>query len=536
MHHSLSPSKPYFMCIYFLNPFFFFNNTLLSPEFSFHLRVYVVSAAVLFIHHTHHTIVAKSLVLSVTYTVHSRKYRMSDSDDERYSDWEENDEESYVTDLFSPQTFSNVKDLIIYNQQNGFDILDVITAGKLDEIAIIMLVNFIRFEVQAIGGEISTSFKHSLKEKILTGHYRLEEKYMRPVMQDDALLFLLGEFVINNNILKSTEEDGDWEADQTFDHLFGKVSAVDTLSKSKIEQLRQDIGDYTETDEKYTGDYYFDGYAHIGIHETMLRDAARTNAYGDALMKNGDFLKGKVVLDIGCGTGILCLFAARAGARKVVGVDCSSIALKAREIVHRNGFDDVITIVRGRLEEVELPLEEGEVDVIVSEWMGYGLYYENMLPAVLAARDKYLKGFGGGVEEEKKHSSRTAPPSPAAMLPSHSLLFLEAASIPDTQSEMHGNDDGDRVRWWNDVYGFDMRDMAPLFTAEAQVDLASPESIVSDRAEVHRLEVVRAVDADLDFEIPFALVSTPTAFFASLIRTHPFCLVTSPANAMHAAY
>ena len=31
-----------------------------------------------------------------------------------------------------------------------------------------------------------------------------------------------------------------------------------------------------------------------------------------------------------------------------------------------------------------------KVDVIVSEWMGYCLLYESMLPTVLAARDKWL--------------------------------------------------------------------------------------------------------------------------------------------------
>jgi type I protein arginine methyltransferase len=434
---------------------------------------------------------------------------MGDSDDERYSDWEENEEESCVVDLFSPQTFQNVKDLILFNQQHGFDILGIITTGKLDEIAIIMLVNFIRSEVKGVPGDATISFKNSLREMALAGNYRLDEKFMRPVLEDDSLLFLLGEYVVNNKILSSSKEDAEWEADQSFGHLFDKVTAVDSLSQSHIKQLVLDIGAYTESDEtKLTGDYYFDGYSHIGIHETMLRDAARTNAYGDALLKNSEFLKGKVVLDIGCGTGILCLFAARAGARKVVGVDCSSIAVKAREIVHRNGFDDVITIVRGRLEEVELPLEEGEVDVIVSEWMGYGLYYENMLPAVLAARDKYMKGFGGAASEEQKSPSRdtdTAAPSPAAMLPSHSLLFLEAASV-SPNDEAHDSYDGDRVGWWKNVYGFDMRDMAPLFTAEAQVDLAAPESIVSDRAQVHSLEVMAAVDEDLDFEMPFALV------------------------------
>ena len=47
-----------------------------------------------------------------------------------------------------------------------------------------------------------------------------------------------------------------------------------------------------------------------------------------------------------------------------------------------------ITLIKGKVEEVELPVEK--VDVIVSEWMGYCLFYESMLDTVIYARDKWL--------------------------------------------------------------------------------------------------------------------------------------------------
>jgi type I protein arginine methyltransferase len=55
-------------------------------------------------------------------------------------------------------------------------------------------------------------------------------------------------------------------------------------------------------------------------------------------------------------------------------------------------FGAGITLVKGKLEDVELPIKE--FDVIVSEWMGYFLLYESMLDTVLLARDKYLKPDG----------------------------------------------------------------------------------------------------------------------------------------------
>lgn len=46
------------------------------------------------------------------------------------------------------------------------------------------------------------------------------------------------------------------------------------------------------------------------------------------------------------------MFAARAGASKVVSVDCSDIIHQAAKMVKANGFDDVITLVKGKMEEV----------------------------------------------------------------------------------------------------------------------------------------------------------------------------------------
>ena len=66
----------------------------------------------------------------------------------------------------------------------------------------------------------------------------------------------------------------------------------------------------------------------------------------------------------------------------------STIIFKAREIVEVNGLSDKITLIQGKMEEIELPVQK--VDIIISEWMGYFLLYESMLDTVLYARDKYL--------------------------------------------------------------------------------------------------------------------------------------------------
>ena len=75
----------------------------------------------------------------------------------------------------------------------------------------------------------------------------------------------------------------------------------------------------------------------------MLKDTVRTDAYRDFIYENKHLFKGKVVLDVGCGTGILSMFCARAGAAKVIAVDNSDIIDFARENVYKNGMGGVIS-------------------------------------------------------------------------------------------------------------------------------------------------------------------------------------------------
>ncbi|KAK3143364.1 hypothetical protein QOZ80_4AG0299450 [Eleusine coracana subsp. coracana] len=198
---------------------------------------------------------------------------------------------------------------------------------------------------------------------------------------------------------------------------------------------------------------YFQSYSHIGIHEAMIKDRIRTDAYHTAIMHHQKFIEGKVVMDVGCGTGILSVFCARAGAKRVYAVDASEIAIQAREIVKANNLSDQIVVIHGRVEDVDI---EEKVDVIISEWMGYMLLYESMLPSVLFARDKWLKPGG-------------------LILPSHATLFL----APITNPERYEGS----VDFWNDVYGINMSALVPLakkFTSEEpSIETIGGENVIS---------------------------------------------------------
>lgn len=137
-------------------------------------------------------------------------------------------------------------------------------------------------------------------------------------------------------------------------------------------------------------------------HRMMLRDFPRTEAFRKSIfniVKPGD-----IVLDVGAGTGILSMFAAKAGADRVYAVERTAISALGAHLSQLNGFDDRIQFLRGDVRTIQLP---EKVDVIISEWMGTIGVDENMLGAVLWARDHLLRE--GGQVIPKKVTAHMAP-------------------------------------------------------------------------------------------------------------------------------
>jgi histone-arginine methyltransferase CARM1 len=132
-------------------------------------------------------------------------------------------------------------------------------------------------------------------------------------------------------------------------------------------------------------------YQFLANQQHMLLDAQRTGAYHRGITHNRSDFEGKVVLDVGAGTGILSLFAAQAGARKVYACEGTPSAEYARALVQANGLADRVEVVRSRLDELVLP---EKVDVIISEPWGFFLFHERMVEAFLIARDRFLKPGG----------------------------------------------------------------------------------------------------------------------------------------------
>ena len=140
--------------------------------------------------------------------------------------------------------------------------------------------------------------------------------------------------------------------------------------------------------------------------------------------------------------------------------------------------DEVVSLIRGKIEEVILPVRK--VDIIVSEWMGYCLLYEAMLDSVLYARDKYLD------------------PQAGIMVPSHINLVISTLS----DSEFIN----DRVNFWNEIYGFKMTAMKEKIDEDVMITGVGKKSLSSTPVTFCHLPLAKVTVEELSFIKEFELV------------------------------
>eukprot|EP00947_MAST-08B_sp_MAST-8B-sp1_P002657 g2657.t1 len=214
-------------------------------------------------------------------------------------------------------------------------------------------------------------------------------------------------------------------------------------------------------------DTFFHYYGLLSHQQNMLQDYVRTGHYNSGILHNAADFRDKVVLDVGTGTGILAIFAAQAGARKVYGIEASSIAPHAERLIEANGLSDRIEIVRGKVQDVQLP---EKVDVIVSEPMGFMLVHERMLEVFVMARDKWLKPGG-------------------RMFPTRGTIYL----APFTDQSLYDEVEQKVVFWeQSDFYGVDVSCMKAAARKEAfaqpVVGYFDPKILLSSATVTHTID------------------------------------------------
>ncbi|NXP40162.1 ANM3 methyltransferase, partial [Leiothrix lutea] len=394
--------------------------------------------------------------------------------------------------LFCDGLFSSAEAVFSHcKAEHQFDVSDVIQKHGLDFYGYIKLINFVRLKKPT--GAYLSSLSSPLPWE--------GEEYLKPELEDDPLL----QFDIED--LCEPEKDlcepvkafppnglGDplvlLEQLKRAEHRARAAEAALARAQEDLQKMKQFAQDFVmstdvrssravaELQEDEDG-VYFSSYGHHGIHEEMLKDQVRTESYRDFIYQNPHLFRDKVVLDVGCGTGILSMFAAKAGAKKVIGVDQSEIIYQAMDIIRLNKLEKVVTLVKGRIEEVDLPLEK--VDIIISEWMGYFLLFESMLDSVIYAKDKYL-AEGGSVYPD--------------------LCTISLVAVGDMNKHV------DKLLFWEDVYGFDMSCMKKAVIPEAVVEVLDPNTLISTATVIKHIDCNSASTPDLEFSSDFTLSVT----------------------------
>ncbi|XP_062862435.1 protein arginine N-methyltransferase 2 [Trichomycterus rosablanca] len=275
-------------------------------------------------------------------------------------------------------------------------------------------------------------------------------------LSGQALSFSAGDNVM---VHEKTSEDW-WWAERS--EQFGYVPS------SFLYRVADDVEDAWQNDE------YFSSYGTLKLHLEMLSDRPRTETYRQVMASNSAALRGKVVLDLGCGTGIISLFCARlAEPAAVYAVEASAVVEHTDKLVKLNGCEKVVTVFQSRAEDLTLP---SKVDVLVSEWMGNCLLFEFMVESVLRVRDRWLKCGG-------------------MMWPSSASLSLVPCQAL--------TDYGQKMEFWENLYDLDFSCLQPVareefFSKPKFSHQLEPDDCLSTPCEVISLDMHTVRVSDLE--------------------------------------
>ncbi|GJJ15438.1 hypothetical protein Clacol_009716 [Clathrus columnatus] len=408
----------------------------------------------------------------------------SEDEEENWSDWVSESGRAACKSLFDDEVFSSV-DLALKHDKTKYnvDIQELTAKLSLDFHDRVHLINYIRKTKPTPSTVLA-----------LTGQetFFSDDQYLRPIIEDDPLLQL------HSDDWTDSEDEGGPSTSKIHELSNPKLAArkIKRLEE-KLRNAKQNLIDYGKLVEnrlelaklvdeagsttieapkpRDDDTHYFESYAENDIHAVMIQDKVRTSSYASFILTNPIVFRDAVVLDVGCGTGILSLFAARAGAKKVFAVDASNISERAEKIVKANNLDNVIT---GKVENISLPNGIDKVDVIISEWMGYALLYESMLDSVLVARDRFLKPDG-------------------LMAPSQTRIMFGLSEAKDIYKA--------RVEFWSDIYGYDLSAMAENIYDDAIIDTVDPESLVTNTVCIKDMHLSTITSQSLNFTSSFRL-------------------------------
>merc|ERR1712216_162518 len=176
---------------------------------------------------------------------------------------------------------------------------------------------------------------------------------------------------------------------------------------------------------------------------------------------------GKVVMDVGSGSGLLAFFAIQAGAEKVYAVEAGNMHEVIRMLADANGWGDKIVVVNKVLQDMtedDCPLNS--VDTMVAETLGTFLFGERGIETMLVARGRFLKPGG-------------------AIFPTQATLSV----APFCDEKLFQNQKNRSIFWTGtDFYGIDLSCCAPRASVEQMcqvvASMVDPDILVAKQHDV----------------------------------------------------
>lgn len=258
------------------------------------------------------------------------------------------------------------------------------------------------------------------------------------------------------------------------------MSQINEIATDKIYTILQWLQRLTETPKVKSKIYSLKNryiFTNIYQHEKMIADRVRIDSYHEAIQKH--VKPGDVVVDLGTGTGILSMFAAKRRPARIYAVEHGRIIETAKEMARLNGIDSIQFV---RTHSKNFNIKE-KVDIIIHEQMGEKLFDENMIDNICDLRDRLLRPGG-------------------RILPSLFDFFIEPLSLKEAYRIplLHQHEDVHGISYARlrssrgrvDGHGIRVEKSLQRLVKRCEADrfLCEPESIYSiDLATVRRADV-----------------------------------------------
>ena len=207
-----------------------------------------------------------------------------------------------------------------------------------------------------------------------------------------------------------------------------------------------------EQDNLTSSDFYTSQRSHLSIHEYLLHDTPVVNKFKE-ILANPQIIEGKTILEIGAGTGLFSMIAAREGrAKHVYAWEPSKMSIYAAQNVKDNQLNETVTVLTGPLDSLRL---DEHVDIIFTTSFNFGLVFESLYSDFIKAKTLF------GNEN-------------TILLPNKISLFIVGATQSFLKTPSY---------WNNDVYGFNYTAMNSMNDHLAETTLMAPCRICTNTCE-----------------------------------------------------